>query len=161
MYMNAKTTGTVTVFALLGLLGSSAWASNYAIDEIPQAIPTAEAAKLKAAGVIDTQSLLDKGADPKARKTLSTSAKIALPTLQGWVEMADLLRIKGIGPDVARLLAAAGVKTVAQLKSANADKVNDSITKVNSKEKLSENPPSADHLKAWIAQAQTLPIVLK
>jgi predicted flap endonuclease-1-like 5' DNA nuclease len=75
--------------------------------------------------------------------------------------MADLLRVKGVGPDVAKLMAAAGVKTVEQLKSADAAKLNDDITKANAKQRLSENPPSTEHLAAWIKQAQTLPIVLK
>ncbi len=75
--------------------------------------------------------------------------------------MADLLRVKGIGPDVARLLSAAGVRTVAQLKAADPAKLNDAITAANTKQHLSENPPSIDHLKAWIQQAGTLPIVLK
>jgi predicted flap endonuclease-1-like 5' DNA nuclease len=150
-----------SMLAVVLLTASPVFASIYAIDEIPQAIPKEDAQKLKAAGIQSTQALLEKAADPKARKTLAQTTKIALPTLQSWVQMADLLRIKGIGPDVAKLLQAAGINTVAQLKSSDADKVNEAITKVNSKNKLSENPPSAEHLKAWIAQAQTLPILLK
>ena len=53
-----------------------------------------------------------------------------------------------------------GVHTVAQLKTQDATKLNDEIMKANSKSHLSENPPSVEHLQAWIAQAQTLPIVL-
>ena len=154
----AVVVGTV----VLGLgMTRVALASNYAIDEIPQAIPAPDAQKLKAAGIATTEALLEKGADPKARKALALSSKVALPMLENWIRMADLLRIKGIGPDVAKLLAAAGVKTVAQLKAADPEKVNDSITKANSNNELSKNPPSSEHLRAWIAQAQTLPIVLK
>ena len=75
--------------------------------------------------------------------------------------MADVLRIKGVGPDVAHLLAACNVRTVAQLKTQDPAKLTDEILKVNSRLHLSENPPSVEHLQAWIAQAQTLPIVLK
>jgi predicted flap endonuclease-1-like 5' DNA nuclease len=150
----------VSAIALV-LCGGIARASNYALEEIPQAIPAAEAAKLKAAGVPTTFALLEKAGDAKGRRALARDTKIAEKTIEGWAQMADLLRVKGIGPDVARLLAAAGIKTVAQLKSADAAKVADEIVKVNSKNKLSENPPSVEHLKAWIEQAQTLPIVLK
>jgi predicted flap endonuclease-1-like 5' DNA nuclease len=136
-------------------------ASNYAVDEIPQAIPAADAARLKAAGVPNTFVLLEKGADAAGRKKLAKQTKIAETTLEGWVQMADLLRVRGIGPDVARLLSAAGVKTIAQLKTQAPAELSDAIMKANSKLKLSENPPSAEHLSAWIEQAKTLPIVLK
>jgi len=136
-------------------------ASNYAVEDIPQTIPAADAAKLKTAGVPTTFALLEKGGTAAARKTLSKQTKIADKTLAEWVQLADLLRVKGIGPDVARLLTAAGVKTVEQLKTADPAKLNDEIAKANSKQKLSDNPPSLEHLTAWIAQAKTLPIVLK
>lgn len=148
-------------FALAAGSPTPARASNYAVEEIPQAIPAAEAARLKAAGVPTTFVLLEKGADAAGRKTLSKQTKIAEKTLEGWIQMADLLRVRGIGPDVARLLTAAGVRTVSQLKTANAAELSDAIMKANSKLKLSENPPSADHLSAWIEQAKSLPIVLK
>jgi predicted flap endonuclease-1-like 5' DNA nuclease len=139
---------------------ASAHASNYALEEIPQAIPAPDAAKLKAAGIPTTFALLEKASEPKDRKRLAKTTKINEKQLESWVQMADVLRVRGIGPDVARLLAAVGVLTVAQLKSSNANELNDEIAKVNSKQHLSENPPSLEHLSAWIAQAQTLPIVL-
>lgn len=146
--------------ALALLWGVPARASNYALEEIPQMIPVAEAQKLKAAGVTTTFQLLERGADPKQRKQLAQQARVAEKTLNDWVQMADIMRIKGVGPDVGRLLGAAGVHTVAQLKTQDAAKLEDEIMKVNSKQHLSENPPSVEHLQAWIAQAQTLPIVL-
>jgi predicted flap endonuclease-1-like 5' DNA nuclease len=146
--------------ALVGLCGV-ARASNYALDEIPQAIPAADAARLKSVGIATTFALLEKGGEPPARKALARQTRIAEKTLQGWIEMADLLRVKGIGPDVARLLAASGVKTVAQLKAQEAAKLNDAIQKANTAQHLTENTPSQESLDAWIKQAQTLPIVLK
>ena len=147
-------------FAAVLALAAVAQASNYALEEIPQAIPADATAKLKAAGIDSTFQLLEKAGDPKARRELAKSTKIADKTLETWVQMADVLRIKGVGPDVTHLLAACGVKTVAQLKTQDPVKLNDEIMKVNSRSHLSENPPSVEHLQAWIAQAQTLPIVL-
>ena len=147
-------------FAAVLALAAVAQASNYALEEIPQAIPADAAAKLKTAGIDSTFQLLEKAGDPKARRELAKTTKIADKTLETWVQMADVLRIKGVGPDVTHLLAACGVKTVAQLKTQDPVKLNDEIMKVNSRSHLSENPPSVEHLQAWIAQAQTLPIVL-
>ena len=149
-----------TMLVALVALAAIARASNYALEEIPQAIPAADAAKLKGQGIGTTFQLLEKAGSAAARRELAKAAKIPEKTLEGWVEMADVMRVKGVGPDVTRLLAACGVRTVAQLKTQDATKLNDEITKVNSKSHLSENPPSVEHLQAWIAQAQTLPIVL-
>ena len=141
-------------------LAATARASNYALEEIPQAIPAPDAAKLKSQGIGTTFQLLEKAGDAKARRELAKAAKVPEKSLESWVQMADVMRVKGVGPDVTRLLAACGVHTVAQLKTQDATKLNDEIMKVNSKSHLSENPPSVEHLQAWIAQAQTLPIVL-
>ena len=94
-------------------------------------------------------------------RSLATATKIPQKTIDGWVKMADLMRIKGIGPDVARLLTAVGVATVVELQKADAQKTADAVAKVAAAQKLSENPPSPEHLQAWIAQAKNLPIVLK
>jgi predicted flap endonuclease-1-like 5' DNA nuclease len=146
--------------AVVLFASTTARASNYALEEIPQAIPPGDAARLKQAGIPTTFTLLERAAEPKERRLLAKTTHVPEKTLFEWVEMADLLRVKGIGPDVARLLRAAGTRTVAQLKTASADALNAQISKVNSKLHLSENPPSVEHLSAWIAQAQMLPIVL-
>jgi predicted flap endonuclease-1-like 5' DNA nuclease len=146
--------------AVVLLASTAARASNYALEEIPQAIPAADAARLKQAGIPTTFALLERAAEPRDRRLLAKATHVPEKTLSEWTEMADLMRVKGIGPDVARLLRAAGTRTVAQLKTASAAALNTEITKVNSKQHLSENPPSVEHLAAWIAQAQTLPIVL-
>lgn len=149
-------------FVAVGALVAArpARASNYALEEIPQVIPSADAQKLKTAGVSTTFQLLEKGADAKGRRALARATHIPEKTLTGWVKMADVMRVKGVGPDVTHLLAACGVHTVAQLKTQDATKLYNQVMKVNSKQHLSENPPSVEHLQAWIAQAQTLPIVL-
>ncbi len=141
-------------------LPSLAHASNYALEEIPQMIPSPDAQKLKALGITTTFQLLERGAEPKQRKVLARDTRLSEKLLSEWIQMADIMRIKGVGPDVGRLLAAAGVHTVAQLKTQDPARLEDEIMKVNSSRHLSENPPSVEHLQAWIAQAQTLPIVL-
>ena len=123
-------------------------------------VPTEDAAKLRAAGVPTTFALLEKGADARSRKALAAATKIAPRTIEGWVKMADLMRVRGVGPDVARLLSAVGVLTVADLQKADAQKTAEAIQRVAAAQKLSENPPSADHLAAWISQSKNLPIVL-
>jgi predicted flap endonuclease-1-like 5' DNA nuclease len=150
------------VLALALLAGAgAARASNYALEEIPILIPAEDAGRLRAAGVQTTFALLEHGADAKARKSLSAASKIPLRTLEGWIKLADLMRLRGVGPDVARLLSAVGVFTVVDLQKADAQKTAEAIQRVAAAQKLSENPPSAEHLSAWIEQAKNLPIVLR
>jgi hypothetical protein len=139
----------------------TARASNYELEEIPMLVPAEDAAKLRAAGVATTFALLEKGADGRGRQALAGATKIPRKTIDGWVKMADLMRLRGVGPDVARLMTAVGVATVLELQKADAQKTADAIAKVAAAQKLSENPPSAEHLQAWIAQAKNLPIVLR
>jgi predicted flap endonuclease-1-like 5' DNA nuclease len=150
----------VLLFAASLCVTTSAAASNYSLEEVPMLVPADDAAKLRGAGVTTTFSLLEKGADGKSRKALAATTKVALKALEGWVKACDLMRVRGVGPDVARLLIAVGVTTVAELQKADPTKTADAILKVNAQQKLSENPPSAEHLSAWIAQAKNLPIVL-
>ena len=115
---------------------------------------------LRSEGIRTTVGLLRCAKTPKQRLKIAEKVGTDDRCVLDWVTAADRMRVKGVGPDVTRLLAACGVHTVAQLKTQDATKLNDEITKVNSKSHLSENPPSVEHLQAWIAQAQTLPIVL-
>ncbi len=139
---------------------ATARASNYSLEEVPMLVPADEAAKLRGAGVVTTFSLLEKGADQKSRRALAASTNVNLRALETWVKACDLMRVRGVGPDVAHLLMAAGVNTVAELQTADAAKTAEAILRVNTQQKISENPPSAEHLSAWIAQAKNLPIVL-
>ena len=111
------TTGPAKViYALVAVcaLAASARASNYALEEIPQAIPAADAQRLKGQGIGTTFQLLEKAGEPKARKELAKAAKIPEKTLESWVQMADVMRVKGVGPDVTRLLASGQYKEIAE-----------------------------------------------
>lgn len=148
------------LFLVAGMAGL-ARASNYALEEVPMLIPADEAGRLRAAGVATTFALLEKASDPRDRKALAAQIRVTTRALDGWVKLCDLMRVRGVGPDVARLLTAAGVLTVSDLQHADAARTEDAIMKVNAVGKLSENPPAKEHLVAWIAQAKTLPVVLK
>src|SRR5205085_14566 len=97
------------------LLALVLFLSPYALVDIPQSIPAADAERLKGAGVITTDDLLAKAATPAGRKELARAAKLDAKQLQAYVEMADLLRISGVGPEMVRLFGAARVHTTAEL----------------------------------------------
>ena len=80
----------------------------YKIIDI-QGIGPAYAEKLSAAGITTVDQLLEMGKTAKARKSLEETTGINGSLILTWVNHADLFRVKGIGPQFAELLEAAGV----------------------------------------------------
>lgn len=143
------------------LLALTLFLSPYALTEIPQAIPAAEAAKLKDAGVTTTDDLLAKAAAPKGRKELAKATGLDEKKLKDYVQMADLLRIGGVGPEMVRLFAAAKVHNSKELSKQDPKKFFDSLMDANGKQKITQNPPDPKSVAAWIDKAKQLPQVLK
>ena len=73
------------------------------------------AEKLNAAGIVTAAQLLDKCATPAGRKALEEETEISGKLILRWCNHADLFRVKGVGPQFAELLEAAGVDTVKEL----------------------------------------------
>ncbi len=73
-----------------------------------------------------------------------------------WVNMADLMRIKGVGPEYAELLEAAGVDTVKELRNRNAANLASSMEEINSTKKLTRNVPAASVVSGWVDQAKSM-----
>lgn len=135
-------------------------ASPYPLESV---IKKEAAERLAAQGVKTTSELLDKGARAKGRAALSKAAKVSIMQLTLWVQMCDLLRIEGVGPEMVRLLNAGRVLTVVQLKRQKAAQLHPKLLKANDKAKvkITENPPDLKQVEAWIAQAAKLAVVLR
>jgi predicted flap endonuclease-1-like 5' DNA nuclease len=64
-----------------------------------------------------------------------------------------LTAVKGIGDDYARLLRAAGVSSVEQLATRDADALRGTLHEANDREGLVGRVPSADRIRSWIERA--------
>ncbi len=129
--------------------------SNYKIDKI-EGIGPKFAEKLIKAGVTHTAHLLEKGGSAKGRKTLATDSGIEEAKILQWVNMADLMRIKGVGEEFSELLEAAGVDTVKELRTRKADNLTAKMVEVNAAKKLCKRNPAAKEVTRWIDHAKTL-----
>ena len=78
-----------------------------------------------------------------------------------WVNLADLMRIKGVAEEYSDLLEEAGVDTVAELARRNPENLHTKIMEVNEEKKLVRRPPRASMVKDWIKQAKCLPKVVE
>jgi predicted flap endonuclease-1-like 5' DNA nuclease len=115
------------------------------------------AEKLKAAGVTTTDDLLKLGATPKGRKDIEAATGLSGALILGWVNRADLFRIKGIGTQYSDLLEASGVDTVAELAQRRADNLTKKLAEVNEQKKLVRALPAETVVADWIEQAKALP----
>ncbi|MBL4785410.1 MAG: DUF4332 domain-containing protein [Cohaesibacteraceae bacterium] len=127
----------------------------YAIDEIEGIGPT-YAAKLKDAGITTTEQYLDKAKNPAGRKALASETGIDSSRVLKWANMADLMRIKGVGEEYSELLEAAGVDTVKELRTRNAANLTTKMAEVNGTKKLVRSVPGEKSVTDWVAQAKEL-----
>ena len=130
------------------------------ITEI-EGIGDVNAQKLKEAGVTTVESLLEKGKTPKGRKDLAEKTSISGKLILGWVNRADLFRIKGVAEEYGDLLEIAGVDTVPELAQRNADNLYEKLAEVNEAKNLVRKLPSKDQVKDWVEQAKGLPRVIE
>lgn len=122
-----------------------------------EGIGSVYADKLKAAGITTTEKLLEAGATPQGRKSLEAQTGISGKLILEWVNLADLFRIKGIGEEYSDLLEEAGVDTVVELATRNADNLYDKLVEINSAKKLVRQLPSKAQVTDWVSQAKSLP----
>ncbi len=128
---------------------------SYKIEEI-EGIGPAYAEKLSAADVKTTDDLLKLCCDAKGRKSTSEKTGVSEGQLLKWANMADLMRISGVGSEYSELLEAAGVDTVKELRNRNAENLAVKMAEVNETKNLTRAVPSEKVVKGWVEQAKTL-----
>ena len=128
---------------------------SYKIVEI-EGIGPAYADKLSAAAIKTTNDLLKLCCNAKGRKTTSEKTGVSEHQLLKWANMADLMRIKGIGSEFSELLEAAGVDTVKELRNRNAENLAAKMKEVNDVKKLTRTVPSEKTVTTWVSQAKSL-----
>ncbi len=116
--------------------------------------------KLREVGVRTVEKLLKEGASKKGRADLAESTGISEKLILTWTNHADLFRITGIGSQYAELLEAAGVDTVVELSTRNAENLCNKMLEVNEEKKLVRRPPALSMVEDWVAQAGKLPRVI-
>ncbi len=125
--------------------------------ETLKGIGAADGAKLKAAGITAPLLLLRKGATRQGRHEIAEKTGISEASILQWVNHVDLFRVRGIGPEYADLLEQAGVDTVTELATRNANNLHQKIVAANETEKLVHKPPTLAQVANWIDQARKLP----
>jgi predicted flap endonuclease-1-like 5' DNA nuclease len=126
------------------------------IEEIEGIGPT-YGKKLVDIGIKTTNDLLEAGSTEKKRKELAEKIGISHTLILGWVNRADLFRVKGVGTQYSDLLEAAGVDTVVELSKRVPEHLHEKVEQVNQEKKLVRRTPTLNEIKDWIEQAKKLP----
>ena len=114
------------------------------------------AARLEAQGISTVSDLLEKGGTKKGRASIAEITGLPENLIITRVNHADLHRIKGVAGQFAELLEAAGVDTVIEFATRNADNLHGKLVETNEKFGLSGRVPSIESLKEMIEEAKTL-----
>ncbi len=128
---------------------------GYKIEDI-EGIGPAYGQKLAGAGITNTNHFLAKCADRKGRKNTSAAVEISEKHLLKWANLADLMRISGIGPQFSELLEAAGVDTVKELRNRNAENLAAKMKVVQQEKRITRTAPGVSTVSRWVAQAKQM-----
>ncbi len=128
---------------------------SYKIDEI-EGIGPAYAQKLLAAGIKTTDDLLDACGAGKGRDAVAAKTGLSAAQLLKWSNMADLMRVSGIGAEFSELLEAAGVDTIKELRNRRPDNLTAKMAEINAAKKLTRRVPNESEVTKWIERAKTL-----
>jgi predicted flap endonuclease-1-like 5' DNA nuclease len=135
--------------------------ADYAIKEI-EGIGEVYGPKLQAVGIKTVAELLERGKTRKGRQELAESTGISEKLILKWVDMSDLFRVKGIGPEYSELLEKAGVDTVKELRHRVPEHLHARMEEVNSAtgKPLVRALPSLKAVQTWVEEAKELPPVV-
>ncbi len=125
----------------------------YRIIEV-EGIGPAYAEKLAKIAVATTEDLLQHCATAAGRKQAAERSGVSETLLLKWSNLADLMRVSGIGPQFSELLEAAGVDTIKELRTRNAENLAAKMAEVNATKKLAKTAPTATMIQGWIEAAK-------
>lgn len=132
---------------------------HYPIDDL-EGLSHAFRVRLARAGVLTTRHLLERGADADGRAQLGRVLGVSVEEVARAVEIADLMRVKGVGHGYALLLQAAGVTSVAALRAADPGALHTRCRTAKHNGAV-RRLPTAGAVAGWVADAATLEIVVR
>ena len=128
---------------------------DYKIEDV-EGIGPSYGTKLKKAGIEKTSHFLEHCGTSKGRKKAASETGISETLLLKWSNMADLMRINGVGKQFAELLEAAGVDTVKELKMRKPENLAAKMKEVNEAKKLTRSVPAESQVETWVKEAAQL-----
>lgn len=126
---------------------------SYKIEDI-EGIGPSYGEKLAGAEINTTSDLLKACCAKPGRVSIAASTGISESLILKWTNAADMMRVKGVGPEFAELLEASGVDTVKELRTRNSDNLAAKMAEINETKKLTRALPAATVVAGWVEQAK-------
>ncbi|RED37777.1 uncharacterized protein DUF4332 [Rhodopseudomonas thermotolerans] len=130
---------------------------TYPISQL-DGITEVAASKLKSVGIRTTDALLEAAKTVKGRKALAAQTGLTEQQLLQWANLADCMRVPGLGKAKVDLLRAAGVSTLREFTHRNPARLAQNMKEANLKRKLVRSLPSEKEVGQLIEQARKLPL---
>lgn len=112
--------------------------------------------QLEAQGVRTADQFLEKAHTNAQRTELAKQLSISARDLKELVNRADLMRLKGVGGDLANLLEEAGVNSNRELSHRTAEALYAKLVEVQGQKKIAHHLPTQAQVTSWVAEAKTL-----
>jgi NADPH:quinone reductase-like Zn-dependent oxidoreductase len=112
------------------------------------------AEKLREIGIKTTIGLLEAGSTSQEREEIAEKTGISPRLILEWVNMADLMRIKGVGEEYSDLLEEVGVESVVALSQRNPEDLHARLCETNREKRLVRRVPSLNAVERWVALAR-------
>src|SRR5262245_56975323 len=116
---------------------------------------------LKVAKITTSNNLLAAAGDPDDRDLLARRTRLDPDLLLNLVRRADLARINGLGISFGRMLEIVGVVDVDDLANQEPRSLHQRLRQYNAAERLTRRSPTLDEVESWVAQARSLPKLLR
>ena len=117
--------------------------------------------RLHEVGVSTLEQLLEQGATSTARMHLADQTGLDDASVKQWVHQADLMRVKGVGPEFAHLLCQVGVFTAPKLAYRSTDALHADLVECNQSLRAMRQLPGVAELHEFITSAKTLPKLVR
>ncbi len=124
-------------------------------------IDTHSIERLQEVGVRTLEQLLEQGATSTARMRLADETNLDDAQIKHWVHQADLMRVNGVGPELAHLLCQVGVFTAPKLAYRSSASLYADLAESNHVHKVMRRLPGPEELRAFGVAAKQLPKVVR
>lgn len=128
--------------------------TNYIINEI-EGIGNYYTMRLSESGILTTNDLLNRCSSDLKLAEFSKEIGISRKSIQKWVNMAELMSLKGIGEEYSEILLKLGIKDLDGLAKSELEKLYNKMTEQKELQKLVKKMPTKRQLKEWIGNAKS------
>lgn len=90
------------------------------------------------------------------RAELAKTVGVEPAQLTEWINRADLMRLNGVGTEMANLLEECGVDSTKELQHRIAANLHTKLKEVNDQKHITHHAPTEAQVAAWITEAKTM-----